>query len=410
MRQFSYLDVNGPYQARLSSCGAIFPFHHTQYFLHVYLILKTRALKKFTNKHSFKPPLAILYIMAPAEPVISLSIKGNLSFQLGRNGVAGSMPYFRVKMNDTSRAATLVIAGYDSSTKRFNLTSALQAGVFCLYKMQDNTKVDIPTHDEPSGELVVQAAAKPQWFDLVVAWQDEFWDKILTPGHKYEIRWQDGPNSPWAYHGDKSKDPPEHLPVHHFSSMIELNVLENNSSQPNISLSLKPTSTTCHLNGEPAFGFNLQILSHDKDVITVCFDKTPLKELYGLGDIAHTVDEDGNEVEWPETIGCWGDDDPFPADHVFEELKPGMPYDRTFWLSRLDESTGTGGELDALEPGKSYTVDISKTLIESTFTMWLRGTKEEVLAGSTKEKRARWDVRTGPILLDPSDSFKFTTV
>jgi hypothetical protein len=239
---------------------------------------------------------------------------------------------------------------------------------------------------------------------------DEFWKQVLTPGHKYEVRWQDGPNAPWAYRGETQlQDPAPRLPVHLFSTAIKLTVLSHTSAPPFFSVSLAPTAKMCHLSGEPSFGFRLQITSHADDVLTVCLNKTPLKELHGLEDIAYTVDENNEEIEWPCVIGCWGEEESFPADDLFEEFVPHVPYERTFWLDKYDPKTSRGGELDMLEASRVYTVCVSKELIES-FGWWRRGRKEELLAGSEKEKEERWRGSTGSILLDVSKPFTFEAV
>lgn len=171
---------------------------------------------------------------------------------------------------------------------------------------------------------------------------------------------------------------------------------------------MTPTADVCHLNGEPRFGFKLKILSHEDEVITVCLHKTPLKGLHGLEDIACVTDEAGEEVELPWGIGCFEHDDPFPDDVFFEEFKPGQPREEMFWLDKEDRATAQGGELECLRAGTEYKVRISEELLGS-FYRWLRGTKEELLAGGLAKKRRRWDAAYGggKIHLDVSEPFMF---
>jgi hypothetical protein len=163
------------------------------------------------------------------------------------------------------------------------------------------------------------------------------------------------------------------------------------------------------LSGEPAFGFKLQVLSHEEDFITVCLHKTPLKELHGLDEVAQVVDEENEEVEWPYGIGCFDGKESFPSDNTFEEFKPGLPYERTFWLEKYDKETSNGGELGVLDAGHSYKVSVSKTLLRG-FSKWRRGRKDELLAGGEKEKEDRWNDGSGQIILEVSDPFMFETI
>jgi hypothetical protein len=147
---------------------------------------------------------------------------------------------------------------------------------------------------------------------------------------------------------------------------------------PQFSVSLAPTSSVCHLNGEPRFGFKLQILSHVDNIITICLHQTPLKELHSLEEIAYVTNKEGEEVEWPWGIGCWEYDLPFPDDLFFEDLEPGVPYERMFWLNEEDPETAQGDELGDLEAGREYKVKVSEELLGS-FWKWRRG------------EGARWD-------------------
>ncbi|KAJ4353639.1 uncharacterized protein N0V89_005369 [Didymosphaeria variabile] len=178
------------------------------------------------------------------------------------------------------------------------------------------------------------------------------------------------------------------------------------AAQPRFSLSLTPTADVCHLNGEPRFGLNLKILSHEDEIITICLHKTPLKEIHGLEEIVYVTNEEGEEVEWPYGIGCWEYDEPFPDDFCFEEFKSGVPYERTFWLDKEDPATAQGGELGSLETGKEYKVQLSEDLL-GAFSKWRRGRKEELLAGGLEEKKERWKGGSGKISLDVSDPFTF---
>lgn len=178
------------------------------------------------------------------------------------------------------------------------------------------------------------------------------------------------------------------------------------NAQPRFSLTLTPTADICHLDGEPRFGFKLKITSHEDEVITVCLNKTPLKEIHGLGEIAYVTDEEGEEAELPWVIGCWEHDDPFPDDLSFEEFKPGEPYERIFWLDKEDPATSQGGELECLRAGTEYKVRISGELLDS-FSKWRRGTKEELLAGGLEKKKERWTASSGKIHLDVSEPFMF---
>ncbi|KAF5853096.1 hypothetical protein GGP41_001625 [Bipolaris sorokiniana] len=281
--------------------------------------------------------------MANTSPTISLYLNGNLSFQLGQKGTSGTIPTLQVQMHDASDAATLVIPGYQSSTNTFDPLLALQGGLFDLFDVDTDSQISVPSSDEEPGRLFVEAGARNRWFDLKIDTHEDFWTQLLTPGHKYEIRWRNDGNFPWAYRGD------------------------------------------------------------------MCLHKTPLRELHGLGEIAHVVDEDGEEVEWPYGIGCFDGREPFPSDNMFEELKPNVPYEKTFWLEKLDKETSNGGELEELESGQSYTGKGSKILL-GAFSKWRRGTKEELLVGEEKDKEARWRASSEQMLLDISDPFKFKAI
>lgn len=343
------------------------------------------------------------------QAALHLALEGRFYLQLGGPGIAGTTPRLTIRMNDETDANTLVFRGYDTSTNKFDLPIALQNGVFVLYDTKDNKSINIPPSSDGHGELVVPAGADPQPFDMSINGKHDFWKSLLTPGHKYEIRWHDGPSSPWSYRGSGHQDSSERHPISHFDSKIELIVFEENTQQPKVSVALVPTGKICHLNGEPQFGFKLSITSQDKEILTIGFDKTPLKELHSLGEIAYTVNEDEKEVDWPETFACWGEDDPFAPDTSFEELLPGVPYETIFWLEKTDEGTGNGGELDALEADRTYTVHVGKELVERGFITWLRGTKKELLAGSIEQKKARWNVNNGPIMLELSEPFTIQT-
>jgi hypothetical protein len=180
-------------------------------------------------------------------------------------------------------------------------------------------------------------------------------------------------------------------------------------AQPRFSLSLNPTADVCHLNGEPRFGFKLEALSHEDEITTVCLYKTPLKEIHGLEEIVYVTNEQGEEVEWPYGIGCWESDDPFPDDGFFEEFKPGVPHERTFWLDKEDPATAQGVELGCLQAGKTYKVQASEDLL-GAFSKWRRGSKEELLAGGLEEKKERWKVGSGKVSFDVSEPSTFKAI
>ncbi|EMD93383.1 hypothetical protein COCC4DRAFT_31211 [Bipolaris maydis ATCC 48331] len=347
--------------------------------------------------------------MASTSPTISLYLNGSLSFQLGHKGTSGTIPTLQVQMHDASHAATLVIPGYQSSTNTFNPVLALQGGLFDLFDVGTDSQISIPSSDQEPGRLVVEAGARNRWFDLRIDTRGDFWTQLLTPGHNYEIRWRNDGNFPWAYRGNSHEESHERLPVRLLPRPIKFNVFDDAASPLQLSISLQPTADTCRLSGEPRFGFKLQVVSHDEKTITVCLHKTPLRELHGLGEIAHVVDEDGEEVEWPYGIGCFEGREPFPSDDMFEELKPNVPYEKTFWLEKLDRETSNGGELEELESGQLYTGKVSKTLL-GAFSKWKRGTKEELLAGEEKDKEARWRGSSEQMLLDVSGPFKFKAI
>lgn len=50
-------------------------------------------------------------------------------------------------------------------------------------------------------ELIIKAGVRRTAFDLKLDSQNEFWDELLTPGHKYKISGARGGNAPWAYRG-----------------------------------------------------------------------------------------------------------------------------------------------------------------------------------------------------------------
>lgn len=347
--------------------------------------------------------------MADPNPTFSLYLDGELSFQLGRKGFAGTTPNLKIQMHDTSHAATLVIPGYRSSTKTFSLPLAIQGGLFDLFETETNTKVSVPSSDEEAGELVVKSGARNQWFDLKIDAREDFWTQLLTQGHRYEIRWQDDGKAPWAYRGEVHQDSPQRLSVRRLPRPIKFTVFDNVTAPPQFSITLTPTANVCHLSGEPRFGFKLQVVSHEENVITVCLHKTPLKELHGLEEIACVVDEEDEEVEWPYGIGCFDGKEPFPSDNMFEEFKPSVPYERTFWLEEYDKGTSNGGELGVLEAGSLYKVHVSKTILRA-FSKWKRGRKRELLAGGEKEKEERWNNNSGQIILEVSEPFTFETI
>ncbi|USP81512.1 uncharacterized protein yc1106_08786 [Curvularia clavata] len=347
--------------------------------------------------------------MADNGPAISLYLNGSLSLQLRNKGFSGTTPTLQIQMHDVSHAATLVIPGYDASTETFSLSLALQGGLVDLLDVDTNENVLVPSVDEKTGKLLVEAGARNRWFDLKIDFHRDFWTQLLTPGHKYHIRWRDDREFPWAFRGKDRQNSPERLPVRLLPRPIKLNVLDSAATPLQLSISLSSTADTCHLSGEPCFGFTLQVVSHDEKVVTVCLHKTPLKELHGLEEIAYIVNEQGEKAEWPYGIGCFEGSESFPSDDMFEELIPNVPFGRRFWLRKLDKKTSSGGELEELESGQSYTARISKKLFEA-FSNWRRGTKEELLAGEEKEKEARWRGTSEHMLLDVSDPFKFKVV
>jgi hypothetical protein len=347
--------------------------------------------------------------MSNPSPTMSLWLDGWQYIQLGRKGFAGPTPVIKVHMHDRSRAATLVIPCYQSSTRSLSLQRALQCGIFDLFDAESHTKISVPQEDIEVEELVVKAGAPIRLFDLELEPRDEFWTQLLIPGHKYEIRWAHSDKTPWAYRGEVHQDTHERLSVHLDDKSITYTVLDNSTTPILVSVSVKPTDEVCHLSGESPFGFKLEVTSLCNDIITICLDKTPLKELNGLEDIVKVEDEEGQRVDWDWGIGCWEDTNTFPSDFMFEEFKPNVPYEKMFWLSKLRKN-GNGGELGDLEADKKYTGKVSKTLLRSFGLKTQRGSKKELLAGSEQEKKERWAKGSEPIFLDVSDLFTFKTV
>jgi hypothetical protein len=347
--------------------------------------------------------------MADVSPTISLYLDGSLSFQLGHKGASGPSPTLQVQMHDASRTTRLVIPGYCASTNTVSPLLALQGGLFDLFDIDTNANVSVPSSNEEPGRLTVEAKARNRWFDLKIDACEDFWTQLLTPGHKYEIRWREGEGFPWAYHEDDQQEPPKRLPVRLLPRPIKINVFDDTAAPLQLSISLLPTADTCHLSGEPRFGLKLQVLSHDEEIITICLHKSPLKEFHGLDEVARIFDEEGERLDWPWGIGCFEGRESFPSDDMFEELKPNVPYEKMFWLEKFDNDTSGGGELEELESGHTYTGEVSKTLLEA-FSKWRRGTKSELLAGGEEDKEVRWRASSEQMLLDVSDPFKFRAV
>ena len=265
----------------------------------------------------------------------------------------------------------------------------------------------MPHQDVEAEELVVNAGAPLKLLDLVLDPRDEFWFKLLKPGHSYKIGWVHGDNAPWVYRGDTHQDTPERLPIRLGKGLITYTVLESSKQPAIFSISVNPTDKICHMSGEPRFGFKLTVTLLNDCMLTVCLNKTPLKELHGLEDIVKVEDERGQEVEFDWGIGCWEGPEPFPPDMMFEEFKPGVPHERMFWLDEREENDRPG-DLTDLEAGKRYMVEVSETLLES-FHRCQKGTKKELLAGSEKQKEERWS-RSELIFIEVSSPFTFETV
>ncbi|KAF1969853.1 hypothetical protein BU23DRAFT_557272 [Bimuria novae-zelandiae CBS 107.79] len=344
--------------------------------------------------------------MADSNPAISLYLDGELSFQLHRKGFAGTTPNLMIQMHDTSNAITLVIPGYQMSTKSFNLPLALQGGLLALFDAESNTRIAVPPSSSQPGKLLVKSGAPNQWFDLKLDPRDDFWSHLLTPGHKYEIRWA---NVPQAYRSDPHQQSSDSVPIRLLPRPIKLAIFSPATAPPHFSLTLTPTANICHLTGSPPFGFKLSVTSQETYPITICLHKTPLKELHGLEEIAKVVDEEGEEVEWPWGIGCWEGPESFPSDDAFEEFTPGRVYERMFWLERVNRETANGGELEEMQTGRRYRVEVGKGLL-GAFGQWRKGGKAELLQGSEKEKKERWSGSSGQAILEVSEPFYFETV
>lgn len=351
--------------------------------------------------------------MPDSSPTLSLWLDGRQSIQLGRKGFAGSPPVIKVHMHDTSHGATLVLPGYQSSTRTFNLRHALQSGVFSLFDAESHAKIPVSREEVSPDELPVKAGAPLKLLDMKLDAEDTFWSQLLRPGHKYDLGWtHDSDNAPWVYREEKPEDPSSRLPVRLDTKLITYTVLDSATETLPFSLSITPTDSICNMSGTPPFGLKLSITSHHTSPLTVCLASTPLKELHGLEEIVTVEDEAGQQVEWDYGIGCWEDDGPtkFPADALFEEFEPGKPYERVFWLSKAEGDEGYyGGDLGDLEKGKKYRGEVSRMLLRSLGRNRV-GRKEEVLAGSEKEKEERWRGLGKMVFLEVSEPFTFETV
>jgi hypothetical protein len=357
--------------------------------------------------------------MAPPETLITLYLDGALTFPLNSAARAGSTPTLKVQMKDKSHAATLLFSGYQPTTRTINLPLALQSGLFALTDTSTSTVVTIPSSKHNAGiedgKLEIEACEKEKhsrnlWFDLAVDPSDDFWTQLLAPGHSYSLFWRlsdDGkPIPPRAYRSS----PQEDLPVETLSRTIKLNVLDAAAKPPHLTISIHPTSSTCHLSGTPRFGLKFRVVlkSEEHKAITVCLDKTPLKDLHGIGDLARVVNTStGKEIDWPWGIGCFDGQPAFPDDEAFEEFREGVPWEETFWLEK-DEGDEELAFLEA-DGGKEYEVGVAKGM-RTAFTKWRAGTKSELLVGGAEEKQVRWKGSSGVILIECGEPFTFKTV
>ena len=345
--------------------------------------------------------------MPDSSPTISLWLDGRQSIQLGRKGLAGSPPVIKVHMHDSSHGATLVLPGYQPSTRTFSLRAALQSGAFSLFDAESQSKISVPQESLPPAELPAPPGAPLKLITIHLDASSPFWTSLLRPGHTYNLGWtHSSPTAPYAY---RSPGTPR-LPVRLSEKLISYRVLDASTSTLSFSLSVTPTHPVCNMSGTPPFGFKLEIASHHDTPVTLCLDKTPLKELHGLEEIVAVEDEDGHQVEWDYGIGCWEDDGParFPGDATFEEVAPGKPYERMFWLSKVDDGY-YGGDLGDLEKGKRYRGEVSRTLL-GVLGSCREGRKEELLAGTEEEKKERWGGGGKVVFVDVSDPFTFETV
>jgi hypothetical protein len=97
-------------------------------------------------------------------------------------------------------------------------------------------------------------------------------------------------------------------------------------------------------------------------------------------------EEPDKRVEWPYRIDCFEGIVPFPSDEEFEELAPGVPYWKTFYLDPYDPETCERDELGALEKNRPYKVELHPNL-PGAFSKWRKGAKADLLSGTEKEEK-----------------------
>lgn len=344
------------------------------------------------------------------QPIISIYLDGSMEFQLKQKAFSGTMA-MKIDMHERENPVTLVLDGYHEKSNCFGIPTALCKCLLDLFDVETNSKIPISPSDEAAGSLFVPAASTSRWFNLSLDPLDPYWDGLLSPGRKYEIRWSANAGQSWCYYGEpeESFENITRLPVCRMTRPLKLTVYDNTSTPPRFSISLSPTASVCHLSGNPRFAFELEVISHEEETITVCLDKTPFRELHGLGEVVNAVDEGtGKEVEWPIRFGCFEGMASFPSDEEFEELAPEIPYRSTFYLDPYDPETSEGDELGALEVDRSYKVGLNPRL-PGAFTKWIKGTKVDLLSGTVKEKKMRWNGGSGCIAFERTGPFTFET-
>jgi len=335
--------------------------------------------------------LAIMSTSEKIDAVISLYLGGytpNLNFQLNSKRWP---TYVLIQMHEQNLPVTLVLDGFHEEEKELDVAVALCQGVLELIDMETQNPISIPPIDEAVGSI--PASSGTRRYGLTLDSTNSFWKELLHVGYKYEFRWSESVGQSRCYYRqpDESLKNVTRLPVRRMPKPITFTVQDDPSASPQLSVSLSASAKVCHLSGEPRFAIEIEVTSHAKDTITVCLDKTPLRELHGLKEVLNAVnDETDEEVEWPYVIGCFDPGkDYFPSDDMFEEFAPEVPYRHIFPVDPFDSKTMNGGEPDALEENRPYKVKLNKDILRS-FGNWKNGTKADLLTGTKDEKKKIW--------------------
>ncbi|KAI4909260.1 hypothetical protein J4E90_007957 [Alternaria incomplexa] len=333
-------------------------------------------------------------------------------FQLNRKQ-RRSLCHLIVTTPESERPITLFCNGLTVVGRGRNaVLQALRSGLFELVQSgkEDAGVIMLPSFTSlRKGQYNILPTAFPQYREVSIDVSTETthvaWKEALQPGRTYGLRLAENAGEVFACYTDELDNPPDEippkkkLPVHRERGGTYYFTVLDDPAPPKLFARLE-MPRKAHLNGPTPFTLVIEYTTDSVEPLVFDKSRSPLSvTTLCTGANLHCIDQlidcqdnvTGEKVEWGAVFVCY-DYDPhpvFPDDGDFVEISTNRPWRFECTLEEMGNEKEYIRSMEGLKADRTYKARVGGP---SGFRRWQYGKKEDLLAGTLKDKMKRWEV------------------